>query len=200
MVTFVLHIYQTALLNNPPCYHLPLARISFGIVLKSEFRVIVQAVNHHLLPLLRILPLLRLLRRLLLLSPHRIQAQLQLLQHLRQQSYHLHHLLLLPAVLLLIVLVDLIILAPMACAAVSGAIVERLKHTVENAAKATAVGSLIYHLVQAHPVQVLLQTILHHLLGSTMMLTTEKIAVSLHMLGTGKLVPPMSKSMLIRTS
>ena len=91
------------------------------------------------------------------------------------------------------------ILAPMACAAVSGVIVVQLTHTVENAAKAIAMGSLLHRLVQARPAQVLLQSILRHLLGSTMGPTTEMIVVSLHTLGIGKLVPPMSKLMLTRT-
>jgi hypothetical protein len=168
---------------------------SFGIVLKSEFRVIVQAT-----PLLHHLPRLLLLPRQLLRPlppPHRIQAQLQpLLQRLRRQVHHLH---LLQAVLLKIMLAGLIILAPMACAAVSGAIVVLQKHTVENAAKATVMGSLLHHLVQAHLLQVLQQAILLHLLGLTTMLITEKTAVSLPTLGTGKLVLPMSKLMLTRT-
>jgi hypothetical protein len=113
--------------------------------------------------------------------------------------YHLQHLQLLRAVLLKIMSADQIILAPMVCAAVSGAIVVIQKDTVENAAKATAMDSLLHHLVQAHPLQVLLQAILLHLLGLTMMLITEKTAVSLHTLGTGKLVLPMSKLMLTRT-
>ena len=87
----------------------------------------------------------------------------------------------------------------MACAAVSGAIVVIQMDTVENAAKATVMGSLLHHLVQAHLLQVLQQAILLHLLGLTMMLITEKTAVSLPTLGTGKLVPPMSKLMLTRT-
>lgn len=145
-------------------------------------------------PLQRML-LLRQLHRLL---PPLPQEQLHQLQRLRQKSYHLHLLRLLLAVLLRIMRVDLIILVPMACAAVSGAIVVPQKHTAEIAAKAIVMHSLL-HL--HHPVQALLRqrTIRHPLLGSTMMLTTEKIAVSLHTLGTGKLAPPMSKLMLIRT-
>ena len=96
-------------------------------------------------------------------------------------------------------LAGLIILAQMACAAVSGAIVVLQKHTAENAAKTIVMDSLLHHLVQAHPLQVLQQAILLHLLALTMMLITEKIAASLHTLGTGKLVLPMSKLMLTRT-
>ena len=92
-----------------------------------------------------------------------------------------------------------IILAPMACAAVSGAIVVLQKHTAENAAKTIVMDSLLHHLVQAHPLQVLQQAILLHLLDLTMMLITEKIAASLPTLETGKLVLPMSKLMLTRT-
>ncbi len=141
------------------------------------------------------MPLL-LLRQLHRLLPPLPQEQLHQLQRLRQKSYHLHLLRLLLAVLLRIMRVDLIILVPMACAAVSGAIVVPQKHTAEIAAKAIVMHSLLHH-----PVQALLRqrTIRHPLLGSTMMLTTEKIAVSLHTLGTGKLAPPMSKLMLIRT-
>jgi hypothetical protein len=115
--------------------------------------------------------------------------------------HHLHRLQLLQAVLLKVMLVDQIILAPMACAAVSGVIVVLQKRTVENAAKAIVMVSLLHlrHLVQAHPLQVLLQTILRRLLGSTIMLITVKIVVSLHTSGTGKIVPPMSKWMLIHT-
>ena len=145
--------------------------------------------------------LLHLLRLLLLprhLHPlrHRIQAHL-----LRQRLHHLHRLRLLQAVLLKVTLVDQIILAPMACAAVNGVIVVLQKHTAENAAKITVLDSLLHlhHLVQAHPLQVLLQTILRHPLGSTIMLITVKIVVSLHTSGTGKIVPPMSKWMLIHT-
>mmetsp|Transcript_12516 Transcript_12516/g.19292 ORF Transcript_12516/g.19292 Transcript_12516/m.19292 type:complete len:204 (+) Transcript_12516:754-1365(+) len=168
---------------------------SFGIVLKLEFLAFAEATSllHRLLQLL--LP--RQLHRLLLLPPHRTQAQLQpLQQRLRRQVYHLHHL---QAVLLKIMLAGLIILAPMACAAVSGAIVVLQKHTVENAAKTIVMDSLLHHLVQVHLLQVLQQATLLHLLGLTMMLIMEKTAVSLPMLGTGKLVPPMSKLMLTRT-
>mmetsp|Transcript_16098 Transcript_16098/g.27375 ORF Transcript_16098/g.27375 Transcript_16098/m.27375 type:complete len:200 (-) Transcript_16098:311-910(-) len=164
---------------------------SFGIVLKSEFRVIAQATPllHHL-PRLLLLP-----RQLLRPLPPQVQPQ-PLLQRLQRRMYHLR---LLRAVLLKIMPAVQIILAPMACAAVSGAIVVLQKHTVENAAKTIAMDSLLHHLVQAHPLQVLQQAILLHLLGLTMMLITEKTAVSLPMLGTGKLVPPMSKLMLTRT-
>mmetsp|Transcript_30909 Transcript_30909/g.52405 ORF Transcript_30909/g.52405 Transcript_30909/m.52405 type:complete len:207 (+) Transcript_30909:781-1401(+) len=171
---------------------------SFGIVLKLEFLAFAEATSllHRLLQLL--LP--RQLHRLLLLPPHRTQAQLQpLQQRLRRQVYHLHHLHHLQAVLLKIMLAGLIILAQMACAAVSGAIVVLQKHTVENAAKTIAMDSLLHHLVQAHPLQVLQQAILLHLLDLTMMLITEKIAASLPTLETGKLVLPMSKLMLTRT-
>ena len=149
-------------------------------MLKSEFLVIAQANQQPCRPL-----------------PHRIQAQLLLVVHrLQRQTYRLH---LLQAVLLKVMRVDLMILAPMACAAVSGAIVVQLTHTVENAAKAIVMGSLLHRLVQARPAQVRLQQILRHLLGSTMGPTAEKIAASLHMLGTGKLVPLKSKLMLIHT-
>ncbi len=112
---------------------------SFGTVLKSEFLVIAQATPlRHLL--LRLRPLLRQLRRLL-----QQLGQLQQLQH--RQAYRLHHLRLLRAVLLKIMLVDQIILAPMECAAASGAIVVPQKDTAENAAKATAVDSHLLHLV-----------------------------------------------------
>ena len=170
-------------------------------MLKSEFLAIAQA--NLLLHLLRILLLLRQRRRLLPPLPHRIQAQLLLrllLQQQQRQAYHhLHHLRLHRAVLLKAMRVDLTILAPMACAAVSGVIVVQLTHTVENAAKAIAMGSLLHRLVRARPAQVLLQSILRHPLGSTMGPTTEMIVVSLHTLGIGKLVPPMSKLMLTRT-
>ena len=148
-------------------------------MLKSEFLVIAQAtlLRHLLLRLL--LP--RQLRRLL---PQQL---------LHQQAYHLRLLRLLRAVLLKIMLADQTILAPMECAAASGAIVVPQKHTAENAAKATVVGSLLRHLVQAHH---LLQA--PQLLGSTTTLITEKIVVSLHTLGTGKLVPPMRRLMLTR--
>ncbi len=154
-------------------------------MLKSEFLVLAQATSlPHLL-----------LRLLLLLRQLRVVPQPQLLH---RQAYHLHHLRLLQAVPLLTVLVDQIILAPMECAAASGAIVVPQKHTVESAVKATAAGSHLRHLVHAHRLQVLQQPVLPLLLGLTTMLTTEKIVVSSHMLGTGKLVPPMSKLMLIR--
>ena len=156
-------------------------------MLKSGFLVIVQA--NLLLHLLLRLLLPRQLRRLL---PLRIQAQL--LQH------RLHHLRLLQAVLLKIIPADQIILAPMACAVVSGVIVVLQKHTADNAARITVMDSLLHHLrVQAHPLQVLLQTILRRLLDIIIMLITEKIVASLHMLGTGRLVLLMSKLMLILT-
>jgi hypothetical protein len=87
----------------------------------------------------------------------------------------------------------------MACAAASGVIVVLLKHTVVNAVKTIAMGSLLHlhRLVQALPA--LLQATLHHLLASTTMLITEKIVASLHTLGTGKLVLPMRKLMHIHT-
>lgn len=168
-------------------------------MLKSEFLVIAQA--NLLLHLLLRLLLLRQLRRPPPPPPqHRVLEQLQLLQRRRRQVYRLHHLRLLQAVLLKTMLVDQTILAPMACAAVSGAIVVLQKDTVESAAKVIVMDSLRHHLVQAHPLQALLQAILRHLLlGLTIMPNTEKIVASLHTLGTGKLVPLMSKLMHIRT-
>lgn len=145
--------------------------------------------------------------------PHRIRMQLlrmlQLVQQRRQPCHHQHqHLLLLPAALLTTMHVDLITLARMVCAAVSGDIAAPLKIIAVNAARVTVVDNLHHHqvllylaLLHRHPVQLLLllQTILHHLLDSTTVPTMEKIQGLLHTLGIGKLVLPMSKSMLTLT-
>ena len=136
--------------------------------------------------------------------PHRIRMQLlRMLQLVRQRQQPCHHLLpLLQAALLITMYVDLITLARMVCAAVSGDIAAPLKIIAANAARVTVVDNLHHHLVLAHhhPVQVLLQTILHHLQDSTTVPIMEKIQGSLHTLGIGKLVLPMSKSMLTLTS
>ena len=138
--------------------------------------------------------------------PHRIRMQLlrmlQLVQQRRQPCHH-HHLLLLlllQAALLITMYVDLITLARMVCAAVSGDIAAPLKIIAVNAARVTVVDNLHHHLALLHLVQLLLQTILHHLLDSTTVPIMEKILGSLHTLGIGKLVLPMSKSMLTLTS
>jgi hypothetical protein len=128
-------------------------------------------------------------------------------QQRRQQACHHHHLLLLllQAALLITMYVDLITLARMVCAAVSGDIAAPLKIIAANAVRVTVVDNLHHHLVllhlaQVHPVQLLPQTILHQLLDSTIVPIMEKIQGLLHTLGIGKLVLPMSKSMLTLTS
>ena len=136
--------------------------------------------------------------------PHRIRMQLlrmlQLVQQRRQPCHHHHQLLLLlQAALLITMYVDLITLARMVCAAVSGDIAAPLKIIAVNAARVTVVDNLHHHLALLHLVQLLLQTILHHLLDSTTVPIMEKILGSLHTLGIGKLVLPMSKSMLTLT-
>ena len=130
-----------------------------------------------------------------------LRMPLLLLQR-RQQACRHRLLLLLQAALLTTMRVDLITLARMVCAAVSGAIAVPLKIIAVNAARVTVVDNLHHHLVLAHhhPVQVLLQTILHHLLDSTTVPIMEKIQGLLHTLGIGKPVLPMSKSMLTLTS
>ena len=135
--------------------------------------------------------------------PHRIRMQLlrmlQLVQQRRQQACH-HLLLLLQAALLITMYVDLITLARMVCAAVSGDIAAPLKIIAANAARVIVMDNLHHHPALLHPVQLLPQTILHHLLDSTIMPIMEKIQGLLHTLGIGKLVLPMSKSMLTPTS
>ena len=140
-------------------------------------------------------------------QPHRIRMQLlrmlQLVRQRRQPCHHHHLLLLLQAALLTTMHVDLITLARTVCAAVSGAIAVPLKIIAVNAARVTVVDNLhhhLAHLARHHPVQLLLQTILHHLLDSTTVPIMEKIQGLLHTLGIGKLVLPMSKSMLTLTS
>ncbi len=136
--------------------------------------------------------------------PHRIRMQLlrmlQLVQQRRQPCLHHHLLLLLQAALLIAMHVDLITLARMVCAAVSGDIAAPLKIIAVNAARVIVVHNLRRHLALLHPVQLLLQTILRHLLDSTTVPIMEKIQGLLHTLGIGKLVLPMSKSMLTLTS
>ena len=175
---------------------------SFGIALISESPVTVQV--SLLQQLQQLLPPPHKPPR-----PHRIRMQLlrvlQLVQQRRQPCRHHHLLLLLQAALLTTMHVDLITLARMVCAAVSGDIAVPLKIIAANAARVTVVDNLhhhlaLLHLAHHHPVQLLPQTILRHLLDSTTVPIMEKIQGSLHTLGIGKLVLPMSKSMLTLTS